>query len=82
MNDQATTGGATLSAYTDLFRKAQPEFPPHQIEAFIRLVHGTLDHLDAAALEREAAFAADCIREAGPEHAEALAASFGLGGAA
>lgn len=71
-----------MSIYADIFRKAQPEFPPHQIEAFVRLEHGTLDHMDAAALEREAAIAADCIREAGPEQAEALAVSLGLGGAA
>ena len=71
-----------MSAYADIFRKAQPAFPPHQIEAFVRLEHGTLDHMDVAALEVEAAIAAQCIRQAGPERAEALAASFGLGGAA
>lgn len=71
-----------MSAYAGIFRKAQPEFPPHQIEAFVRLEHGPLDHMDVATLEVEAAIAAQCIRQAGSEQAEALAASFGLGGAA
>lgn len=71
-----------MSAYADIFRKLQPEFPPHQIEAFVRLEHGTLDHMDVAALEREAAVAAECIRTAGHEMAEACADSLGLRGAA
>jgi hypothetical protein len=70
-----------MSAYAEIFRKLQPEFPPHQIEAWVRSEHGTLDHMDAATLEVEAAIAAQCIRQAGPEQAEALAASLGLGGA-
>lgn len=71
-----------MSAYAEIFRKLQPEFPPHQVEAFVRLEHGTLDHMDMAALEREAVIAAECIRTAGPEMAEACAASLGLGGVA
>lgn len=71
-----------MSAYADIFRKLQPEFPPHQIEAFVRLEYGTLDHLDMATLQREAATAAACIREGGPDMAEACAHSLGLGGAA
>jgi hypothetical protein len=71
-----------MSAYADIFRKLQPDFPPHQIETFIRLEHGTLDHMDMAALEREAATAAECIREGGPDMAEACARSLGLDGAA
>lgn len=70
-----------MSAYAEIFRQLQPEFPPHQIEAFVRLEHGTLDHMDVSALEREAAIAAECIRTAGPEMAEACAASLGLAGA-
>lgn len=71
-----------MSAYADIFRKLQPEFPPHQIEAFVRLEYGTLDHLDMATLEREAATAAECIREGGRDMAEACARSLGLDGAA
>jgi len=67
-----------MSAYAEIFRKLQPEFPPHQIEAFVRLEYGTLDHMDAATLEREAAVAAGCIREGGPDMAEACAESLGL----
>jgi hypothetical protein len=51
---------------------------PRHAEAWIRLEHPTLDGLSAAEFERGVEEALLCIRAAGPDESEALAASFGL----
>lgn len=51
---------------------------PRHIEAWMRLEHGTLDHLDAARFESEVCTANACVTEAGKDESEALALSYGL----
>lgn len=51
---------------------------PRHIEAFMRLEYGTLDHLSAAAFDREIATGVECVETCGSDEAEALASSFGL----
>ena len=51
---------------------------PRLVEAWMRLEHPTLDGVSAAEFEREIDEALECIRAAGLDDSEALAASFGL----
>jgi len=51
---------------------------PRHVEAWMRLEHGTLDHLTASRFESEVCIANACIAEAGVEQSEALAVSHGL----
>ena len=51
---------------------------PRHVEAFMRVEHNTLDKFSAQRFASEVEFAAICVREAGPEMAEKIAASFGL----
>jgi hypothetical protein len=51
---------------------------PRHVEAWMRLEHGTLDHLDAARFESEVCIANACITEAGVSESESLALSYGL----
>jgi hypothetical protein len=53
-------------------------YDPRHIEAYMRIGHGTLDHLDARAFRAEVQIAIDCIRFGGVEQAEECAKSFGL----
>ena len=51
---------------------------PRHVEAWMRLEHGTLDALSAAAFRREVGLALACIEAAGSDDSEALAASYAL----
>jgi hypothetical protein len=51
---------------------------PRHVEAWMRLEHGTLGHLDKAAFRREVETALALIDAAGDADSESLARSFGL----
>jgi hypothetical protein len=75
---------ARLTGYQTMIREGMArigrigEAAPNQVEAWMRLEHGTLDGLSRADFAREIAAALDCI--AASTHAENadLAMSFGL----
>lgn len=52
--------------------------PPHHVEAWLRLEHGTLDHLSRTAFDHEVELALECIAAASAEETEDLARSYGL----
>ncbi len=51
---------------------------PAHVEAWMRLEHGTLDHLTAAAFQHEVCAANACIAASTPADNDALARSYGL----
>ena len=51
---------------------------PRHVEAYIRLVHPTLDGLSATAFRAEVAIACQCVIDDGIDNAESCARSFGL----
>jgi hypothetical protein len=61
-----------------LARAGREEIDSRHVEAYIRLEHGTLDHLSAARFEGEVLVAIRGIDEEGTAAAEALAGSYGL----
>ena len=67
-----------MSAYTPSITELAPMDDPRHIEAWMRVEHGTLDHLDRARFRSEVALAQACIAEAGDAESEALARSYGL----
>lgn len=65
--------------YTDhIAALVGPGLDPRHVEAYMRIEHGTLDHLSPHAFEAEARVATECIALGGKAEAEALAASYGL----
>ncbi len=66
-----------MTHYGALIRSIAPGRDPRLVEAFMRLDHGTLDHLSRSQFRAEAEIAADCVA-ADPGLAESLAQSFGL----
>jgi hypothetical protein len=54
------------------------QYHPHQIEAYMRLQYGTLDHLSRQQFVEEVELCRACIDEDGPENAEKLADTYGL----
>jgi hypothetical protein len=64
--------------YQTLIHQIAPEANPRHVEAWLRIEHGTLDHLSHARFEREVAIALECIASATPEQSEQLARSYGL----
>jgi hypothetical protein len=53
-------------SYQNLIQQIAPEANPRHVEAWLRIEHGTLDHLSRPRFEREVAIALACIAEAGP----------------
>lgn len=51
---------------------------PRHVEAWMRIAHGTLDHLGPAEFESEVCIANACVTEAGQQESETLAVSYGL----
>lgn len=81
--ERAKTMSAT-SPYDGIIRECLAElgligaYEPRHIEAYMRLQHGTLDHLSRDAFKWDVEVAARCIEEGGKEAAEDLALSYGL----
>lgn len=74
---------ARTSPYHDLIRDALVRqglfgYDPRHIEGFMRIEHGTLDHLDRQRFTDEVRFCAIAVDEGGTVVAEDLAVSFGL----
>jgi hypothetical protein len=73
----------TPMAYQDTIRHAldrlgQAAIDPRHVEASMRCVFGTLDHLGGAAWDRAVREAVAEVQAMGPEISEALAESWGL----
>lgn len=66
------------SPYCARIQAMAPEHDPCHIEAYMRLGHGTLDHLDPDSFDLEVRIAIACIEEGGLEAAESVAWSMGL----
>lgn len=62
----------------DLDRLGHPSIDPRHVEASMRCVFGTLDHLGGAAWDRAVREAVAEVQAMGPEISEALAESWGL----
>ena len=54
------------------------KYDPRHIEGWMRIEHGTLDHLDIHIFRKEIKIGIQCIEEGGRELAERNAKSFGL----
>lgn len=61
-----------------VLKKMKSDAKPHHVEAWIRVVHGTLDHLTIGEFEQEVRIALDLATTAGHEQSENLARSYGL----
>lgn len=61
-----------------LARRGRLDVDPRHIEAFIRIEHPTLDHLDRQRFSNEVTIALLCVDEVGPAEAEQHALSAGL----
>lgn len=55
-----------------------PAHDPRHVEAWMRVEHSTLDHLDGWAFRYAIRMAVLCLLAAGPEESEACAQSYGL----
>ena len=62
----------------DLNRLNRTDIDPRHVEAYMRLQHGTLDHLSKNQFIEETKICIACIDEEGIEDAELLAKSFGI----
>lgn len=63
--------------YQKRISEIAPRYQARQIEAFMRLQYGTLDHLSPSVFRREVAMACECI-DTDPDMAERLTRSYGL----
>ena len=63
--------------YAAAIKRIAPNHDAAQVEAFMRVEHGTLDALSRYAFRREVRIACATINHVGPEQAAALARSFG-----
>jgi len=59
-------------------KKINSDAKPHHVEAWIRIAHGTLDHLTIGEFEREVRIALELATLAGSAQSERLAESYGL----
>lgn len=64
--------------YTDRIAALKPHHDPRHIEAFMRIEHGTLDHLSPARFKADVEIACECIVTGGFDFAERAAKSYGL----
>ena len=67
-----------MSLHQTKIKELSPTSDPRHIEAYMRLVHGTLDQLTPEQFREEVALAVACIAEGGIDEAENLAQSYGL----
>lgn len=67
-----------MKGYAATIAEMAPGYDAGQIEAWMRLEFGTLDHLSREQFEREVGTAVGCIELAGTQESAALAASYGL----
>jgi hypothetical protein len=59
-------------------RKGHIGIDPRHVEAYMRLMYSTLDHLSESEFNREVQIGIECVREDGIVNAEQCAQSFGL----
>lgn len=80
----ATARPTPSTPYTQLIRETLAavgvvgRYDPHDVEAWMRVEHGTLDALIPAAFRAEVAAACACIDASPRDETAALRASFGL----
>ncbi|MDX6691268.1 MAG: hypothetical protein QOG15_2725 [Solirubrobacteraceae bacterium] len=70
------------SPYAAIIARLAPDDDPAHIEAWMRLAHGGLDHIDPVHFASEVKAASERARRVDARHSEALARSFGLSPAA
>lgn len=63
--------------YRAMIAQAVPGADPALVEAWMRVEHGTLDHMDRARFAREARLAAATAAEAGADLNDAILRSYG-----
>jgi hypothetical protein len=73
-----TFEGTESMSYQTLIHQIAPAANPRHVEAWLRIEHGTLDHLSRDRFKEEVAIALECIAAATPEQSEQLAMSYGL----
>lgn len=64
--------------YTEIIQRLAPDHDPRHVEAWMRLEHPTLDHLDRRRFDSEVRIAIQCIETAGKDASEELAVSYGF----
>lgn len=73
---------APKSPYADRIEEMLTELGVWQdarhVEAYIRIAHGTLDHLSPRQFLDETIIAVECVAAAGREQAERVAQSYGM----
>jgi hypothetical protein len=67
-----------MNGYQQMVAEIVKDVPAHQVEAWMRLEHGTLDGLTQNEFNVEARLAAKVAKHAGPMASKELADSFGL----
>jgi hypothetical protein len=67
-----------MSLYQTKIKELSRASDPRHIEAYMRLAHGTLDHLGPEQFRKETSLAVACIAEGGIDAAGKLAQSYGL----
>ena len=65
-------------SYASTITPLAPSHDPRHVEAYMRCLHGMLDHLSPGEFEAEVAVAVRCIVIGGPDMAERLAWSYDL----
>lgn len=65
------------TAYESTISPLAPGYDPRHIEAFMRIEHGTLDHLTPARFAADVRIACACVDDGGPDFAESIAQSYG-----
>lgn len=66
------------SLYEDRIRELAPDYDPRHVEAFMRVGHGTLDHLSGEAFRMEVEISCACVDNVGVDEAEKTAISMGF----
>lgn len=61
-----------------LARLKRTDIDPRHIEGWMRLEHGTLDHLSGSRFRHEVALCIDLVDDYGVDRSDELAASYGL----
>ena len=67
-----------MTPYERAITPLAPDYDPRHVEAFMRVEHGTLDHLPPSRFRAEVKLACACIDEGGHDFADKVAASFGM----
>lgn len=68
-----------MSPYHETIKRVAPTYDPRLIECWMRLEHGTLDHLSPDRFAAEVRIACECADHAGENGNRELLSSYGYG---